>query len=476
MTDPKSQPLKFAELSLSPALLQVVDELGYTELTPIQAQAIPPLLRGKDLVGQSKTGSGKTAAFALPILNALSPSGRRLEALILCPTRELCTQVAREIRKLGRRHPGLQVLVVSGGLPSGPQKAALEKGVHIVVGTPGRCLDLIDKRKLNLKGVSSVVLDEADRMLDMGFLEDIETILKQTPPSRQTVFFSATFPETIDTMSRAYQKSPVKVTVADKGDDAPAIRQWLCQTDRENKLATLKMLLAKHKPESSIVFCNHKATVSELADALNGDGISAAPLHGGLEQRDRDKVMAKFRNHSVRVLIATDVAARGLDIEALDIVFNFDLPQKPDVYVHRIGRTGRAGLTGLAISLVTRSDQRKVREIEEALGTTLELENAIAAPREPRPTEGPKAPVPHQAAAMETLYIGGGRKEKVRPGDILGALTGDAAGLAKEQIGKIEIHDHFAYVAVEKSVVNAALHGLRNGRIKGKKFQIELVK
>jgi len=468
-------PVYFADLPLPAALVAVTHELGFETLTPVQAQSIPLLLKGKDLVGQSKTGSGKTAAFTLPLLARLRLPGRRLQALILCPTRELCTQVAREVRKLGRRHAGLQVLVVSGGQPAAPQRSAIEKGVHVVVGTPGRVLDLLSRGRvpMDLGDVDYLVLDEADRMLDMGFQEDIEAILKATPPSRQTVFFSATFPESIDEMSRSYQKHAVRVTVADAAKDAPTIQQWLCETSRDDKVGALQALLAEQRPAAALVFCNHKATVAELTEVLTGKGISAGALHGGLEQADRDRVMAKFRNQSIRVLIATDVAARGLDVESLDLVLNFDFPHKPDVYVHRIGRTGRAGRGGCAVTLVTPGDRARVAVLEETLGLTLERRRPPAggAARKLDPAvAGP------QVAAMETLYIAGGRKDKLRPSDILGALTGDAAGLNADQIGKIEIHDRFAYVAVAKEAVDAALEGLRQGRIKGRKFQVELVR
>ncbi len=465
----------FAELGLSPQLLEVVAELGFEKLTPIQAQSIPILLKGRDLIGQAQTGSGKTAAFALPILQNMRLQGRRLQALILCPTRELCTQVAREVRQLGRRHPGLQVLVVSGGLPSGPQRAALENGVHIVVGTPGRVLDMINREKLDLRQVGCLVLDEADRMLEMGFEEDMEEILKTMPKVRQTVFFSATFPDTIGAMSGAYQKNPLRVTIADTADAVPDIRQSLLETKMEMKRETLAALLKEIQPEAALVFCNHIATVTELATELGEAGLSAAALHGGLEQRDRDRVMARFRNHSVRVLIATDVAARGLDVENLDLVVNFDLPAKPEIYVHRIGRTGRAGKHGRAVSLVAPRDGERVKAIEAALGFSIDRQ-APPGTRKKKKDDVEAAPAPSaKGAPMVTLHIAAGRKEKLRPADVLGALTGDAAGLDAAQIGKIEIHDHFTYVAVAKSAASAALQGLRNGKIKGRKILVEFV-
>jgi ATP-independent RNA helicase DbpA len=484
-------PTTFAQLDLPEELLRVTSELGLTTLTPIQAQSLPILLQGADLVGQSRTGSGKTAAFALPLLARLRLPGRRLQALVLCPTRELCTQVARELRKLGRRSAGLQVLVVSGGQPSGPQRAALEKGVHAVVGTPGRVRDLLERGHLDLSALATVVLDEADRMLDMGFDDDMQAILGAAPVRRQTVFFSATFPDSIEALSRAYQRQPHRVTIEDDATVAPAtIRQALVQSPRDAKLDALGAVLRAVAPGSALVFCNHKAAASELSDALAGSGFSAAALHGGLDQVDRDRVMAKLRNRSIRVLVATDVAARGLDVESLDLVVNYDLPAQPAVYVHRIGRTGRAGRSGIAVSLVTPSDEHRIDAIEAVLGATLErhrLADVGAAALDWRSQDAaPAADARMTAEApsirtalppeMVTLYISGGRKEKVRPGDILGALTGDAAGLTADQVGRIEIHDHFAYVAVAKQVADAALQGLRHGRIKGRKFQVELVR
>jgi len=470
---PKPTTLEFASLSLSPELLQVVEELGFKHLTPIQAQSIPHLLNGKDLIGQSKTGSGKTAAFSLPILQNLNVHGRRLQALVLCPTRELCTQVAGEIRKLGRKHPGLQVLILSGGQPIFPQLSALENGVHIAVGTPGRVLDHLDRRTLNLMDVATVVLDEADRMLDMGFQEDIEKILVQAPKMRQTVLFSATFPRSIEEMSKAYQKFPLKITIEESAQSTPDIRQLVYETPIENKEKAVLWLLQQNQADSAIVFCNQKATVARIAELFIDAGVSAAGIHGDLEQSARDRVMAKFRNQSTRVLIATDVAARGIDIDSLDLVFNYDLPAQPETYIHRIGRTGRAGKKGLAISLATDREKAKLTAIEKETG--MKIERKTMAATQQLDVEVQKTSL-HQDAKMETLYISGGRKDKVRPGDILGALTGEAGGLKGEHIGKIEIHDKFSYVAVSRKVAHLAVERLGNGKIKGRKFRVQLVR
>ena len=478
----------FHSLSLSPELLQVVSELGYEHLTPIQEKSIPLLLEGHDLIGQSKTGSGKTAAFTLPILQKFSELMKNqnlnlqrdttLRALILCPTRELCTQVAREIRKLGRKHIGLQVLMLSGGQPLGPQIHAIEKGIHIVVGTPGRVLDHLSRKTISFQHVNTLVLDEADRMLDMGFQDEMEEILRAIPSHRQTLFFSATFPKTIEAMSKAYQKEAIRITIEDEASK-PTIEQRYCEipanqgssADFTDKLKTLLWLLSNHEPESSIIFCNFKSVVTELTQALRRLGISADGLHGDLEQSDRDSVMAKFRNQSIRIMVATDVAARGIDVEDLDLVFNFELPQKTDVYTHRIGRTGRAGKKGLAISFIIPKEMNKIEQIEQHIGNKIEkfeIDDLTDVSLDDLKKEL------RFESKMATLFIAGGRKNKMRPGDLLGALTGEAGGLEGSDIGKIEIHDFFSYVAISKPLAKKAMLALQNGRIKGKRFRVEM--
>lgn len=458
-------PSEFRSLPLSPALLDVIDELGFETLTPIQREAIPLLLEGKDLIGQSKTGSGKTVAFSLPILERLDPSSQTLSALVLSPTRELSAQVARELRTLGRKHAGLRVVTVTGGEPVSAQRRALEGGAHIAVGTPGRVLDLVKREAIDLRKVTTVVLDEADRMLEMGFEDDMKAILGALSKKRQTVLFSATFPDAIETMSRSYQRDPVRVTI-DSEDDDLAIAELAYVAATNDKPRVLLDALHVHDHESALVFCNQKATVDAVAQTLARAGFSVDRLHGDLEQHDRDRVMAKFRNRSVRVLVATDVAARGLDVDDLDLVVNVDLPNQPEIYVHRIGRTGRAGKSGTAISLIAPSDEARLRAIEES--TTRPVKRLSEVPRrEVQTGEKPRS----RAATMVTLYVAGGRKDKVRPGDILGALTGEAGGFAGTSIGKIEIHDHYTYVAVEKSIAKAAAKSLSEGRIKGRKFR-----
>jgi ATP-dependent RNA helicase DbpA len=465
----------FAALGLGPTLCQVLAELGFVSPTPVQARAIPLLLAGRDLIGKSTTGTGKTAAFALPILQRLRLGERRPQALILCPTRELCAQVARDLRKLGRREAGLQVLIVSGGQPMNPQLDALQRGVHVVVGTPGRALDHITRGSLALDGIGTIVVDEADRMLDMGFGPEVEKILSGAARPRQTVFFSATYPRSIEAMTHAYQHNPVRLTVAESETPLPRLRQvgYAVNTD-DGRLETLLALLREASPESAIVFCNLKVTVARVAEALERAGVSGASLHGNLEQKERDFVLAKFRNHSVRVLVATDVAARGLDIDGLDLVVNFELPFQPEIYVHRIGRTGRAGRAGLAVSLVGPQDRARLMAIEAAIGSRLERA-ASPAPAGDAELDF-RAGIPAAGASMATLYVSGGRKDKMRPGDILGALTGEAGGLKGTDVGKIEIHDRFSYVAIAKDSAARAIEQLGAGRIKGKRFKVGLAR
>jgi ATP-dependent RNA helicase DbpA len=462
---------EFGSLGLLPALAAVTAELGFEKLTSIQSASMPSLLAGLDLVGQSATGSGKTVAFALPLLQRLDLGTRELQGLVLAPTRELAAQVARELRKLGRGLRGLSVAVLCGGEPVREQTRALERGAHLVVGTPGRVIDHLRRRTLRVHRVAAVVLDEADRMLDMGFQPDIEKVLKALPATRQVVLFSATFPASIRELSERYQQSPVFVHVEAPLEGKPAIVELVVRTPAETKVQALQRTLEEHPHESALVFANQKVTVAEVERALRVKGVDVSSLHGDLEQRDRDRVMAKFRNGSTRVLLATDVAARGIDLDSLSLVVNLDLPSQPEVYVHRIGRTGRAGKSGLAVSLCSPADEPKLRAIEAYIGRTLtpaRVEKS-SAPRAESPQH------PNRGASMATLRLSGGRKDKLRAGDILGALTGEAGGLSGTEVGKIEIHDHFSFVAVSKGASQKALSSLRDGRIKGRRFRVTLV-
>lgn len=460
------------DLNLPERIVGVMTELGLTNLTEIQAKTIPLLIAGRDVIGQSRTGSGKTMAFAVPLLKKIQLEPRVVQALVLCPTRELCAQVAREIRKFGRKFPGLQVLIVSGGQTIAPQIGALEKGAHIAVGTPGRVLDLIQRKKLILTKAKTLVLDEADRMLDMGFQEDMEAILGALPRQCQTAFFSATFPESIDELSRKYQSNPVKVVVEDPTDEKADIREFFYRADEGRKFDTLSNIIGHYQPGTSIVFVNLKAVAREVAEELQASGISSASLHGDLLQFERDEVMARFRNRSLQVLVATDVAARGIDVDSLDLVVNYDCPGKPDVYVHRIGRTGRAGKSGTAATIFLEREQHKLDFIKDYTGRTpkiVKLDTPIKSAT--KPAAKPKT----DSGQMVTLAISGGRKDKLRPGDILGALTGEAAGLDASDVGKIEIHDRIAYVAIRKSVAVHALKSLETGKIKARTFRVRIL-
>lgn len=451
----------FSQLPLSPAQLKNLDSLGYQEMTAIQAAALPLAFAGRDLIAQARTGSGKTAAFALALLDKLNPRDFGTQALILCPTRELATQVATEIRRLARYRQNIKVVVLCGGQSIGPQIGSLEHGAHVVVGTPGRLRDHLRKETLSLARVNTLVLDEADRMLEMGFMEDIEAIIQHTPQSRQTLLFSATYPEDILSLSARFQTSPERVSVESLHSQQQIEQQFfICQ--KSDRLDSLVKLLAHFRPQAAVVFCNTKQLTRDVCAHLERSGISARALHGDMEQRDRDQVLIQFRQQSCSVLVATDVAARGLDIDDLPAVVNFELPRNAEVYVHRIGRTGRAGKAGLALSLLADSERYKLQAIGQYQERELEFEaiEAIA-------SNADSMPLP----VFVTLCIAGGRKDKVRPGDILGALTGDA-GIDGKAVGKISVTDRAAYVAIERTVADKALGRLLNGKIKGRKFKV----
>jgi ATP-independent RNA helicase DbpA len=455
----------FAKLPLPAAQLKNLEKLGYLTMTQIQALALPSALSGKDLIAQAKTGSGKTATFALPALNQLNPRDFGAQALILCPTRELATQVAAEIRRLARYQQNIKVVTLCGGQSIGPQIGSLEHGAHIVVGTPGRIKDHLRKKTLSIKRVKCLVLDEADRMLEMGFIDDMRTIIEQTPTSRQTLFFSATFPKDIEKISAEFQKQPEHIKVESLHTDQQIEQQfYICQ--KSERLESLTTLLCHHQPQAAVVFCNTKQATQQVCAHLRDQGISANALHGDLEQRDRDQVLVQFKQSSSTVLVATDVAARGLDIDDLPLVVNYDLPRDAEVYVHRIGRTGRAGKDGLALSLLADSERYKFDAIADYQKRELEFE-AI----ETLTTEHDSIPKPPYV----TLCIAGGRKEKVRPGDVLGALTGDA-GINAKAVGKIAVMDYVTYVAIERPLANTALNRLTNGKIKGRKFKVRKLK
>ena len=452
----------FTSFSLTPGLLQGVEALGYTRPTPIQAESLPPILAGRDVIAQAPTGSGKTAAFGLGLLHRLDPGLIRTQALVLCPTRELADQVARQIRKLAVGVPNLKVLTLCGGLPLAPQLSSLAAhDPQVVVGTPGRIQELMRKKALHLGGVRTLVLDEADRMLDMGFEEPIREIIGKTPKERQSLLFSATFADGVREIGRTALRDAVEVTIGN--DEPPAeIDQRFYEVDPARKQTALAGLLAERGVESCVVFCNTRRDADEVAGSLQHFGFSALALHGDMEQRDREEVLVRFANRSCNVLVASDVAARGLDIEDLAAVINYDMPSDPDIYLHRIGRTGRAGRGGLALSLCTSRELPRAAAIETRQGRPLRWERTI--PAAPKARSAPPA-------AMATLRIDAGKTDKLRPGDVLGALTGDA-GLPGTAIGKINIFATRSYVAVQRSQASAALARLNAGKIKGRSFRV----
>ncbi len=462
-------PSDFKSLSIIPELSDVLAEIGFTQMTAIQAQSIPLLLKGEDLIGQSQTGSGKTIAFALPILQKIDLENKNIQALVLCPTRELTNQVAKDFRKLARKMVGLQVLTVTGGQPGQIQAQALRRGVHIVIGTPGRLLDQTLRGRMDYEFLNTVVLDEADEMLDMGFEHDLQEIMNSLPSSKQTVFFSATFPEKIMSLSRLYQKNPKQIVIEKVKETAPQIEQFYYESEADEKGNTLMRVLQQHPAQSTIVFCNQKTTVAAIGQKLADMEISSGALHGDLEQRDRDRVMTLFRNGTYRILVATDVAARGLDIENLEMVVNFDLPHQPEIYVHRIGRTGRMGKKGCAVSLVTAEQVYDIYEIEKTSNVTIAKGNLGF--------KNQHGLNPHQfISPWQSILILAGRKAKIRPGDILGALTGQPNGIAGGDVGKIDVQDHVSYVAVSSAQAQQAIAKLRRDGIKKQKITVQLVK
>lgn len=452
--------MNFSGLGFTDAQLNNLASLGYEEMTAIQAMVLPLVLNGKDVIAQAKTGSGKTAAFALPLLAKLNPRHFGAQAMVLCPTRELATQVATEIRRLARHQQNIKVVILCGGQSIGPQIGSLEHGAHIIVGTPGRIKDHLRKKTLNLDQINTLVLDEGDRMLDMGFFDDMETIIKETPKSRQTLLFSATYPEDIETLSARFQNNPEIVSAPSLHEESE-IEQLFCLTTRSSKLESLQILLGHYQPERAIVFCHTKDTTRKVCEHLNDNGIAALAINGDLEQRDRDEVLIQFRQQSCRILVATDVAARGLDINDLRSVINYDLPMDPESYVHRIGRTGRAGKQGVAISLLTDRERYKLDLISDFQG----CEYNVA----PIESLNNKSTMP--APDYVTLRIAAGRKDKVRPRDILGALTGDV-GIEVNAVGKITITDYAGYVAVQTTVAAEVIKKLAAGTIKGRKFKV----
>jgi ATP-independent RNA helicase DbpA len=451
----------FNELPLAPALLANLQQLEYLTMTPIQADSLPITLAGHDLIAQAKTGSGKTAAFALPLLTNLNPRRFAVQAMVLCPTRELADQVTQEIRRLARFADNIKILTLVGGSTMRPQRDSLEHGAHIVVGTPGRIMDHLERGSLKLDALNTLVLDEADRMLDMGFYDDIAFVVKQCPAQRQTLLFSATYPDGIARLARQFMRDPQQVKLTEQHEESK-IRQRFYKVENDERLQAVALLLKHYRPESTLAFCNTKQQCRSLLEVLHAQGIKALTLNGDMEQRERDQVLIQFANRSCSVLVATDVAARGLDIARLEAVINVDVTPDPEIHIHRIGRTGRADEDGWALNLCGPADRNRIIDIARMMHIEPEWEDLATLQNE---DQSPLVP------PMITLQILGGRKEKIRPGDVLGALTGEA-GFTREQVGKITVTDMSTYVAVVRNIAREAVKRLSAGKVKGKTVKV----
>ncbi len=455
----------FSSLKLRTELLENLASLNYSAMTPIQAKSLPHILAGKDVIAQGKTGSGKTAAFGLGLLERLNVKHFYVQSLVLCPTRELADQVAKELRKLARAVHNIKILTLCGGMPFGPQTSSLEHGAHIVVGTPGRIEEHLRKSTLDLQHLTTFVLDEADRMLDMGFQVTLDTIVGHISREHQTLLFSATYPEQIQVVAKRIMVDPVMVKVVSTHNETSIEQRFYKLSNDEQRMDALRLLLLENRPESALVFCNTRRETQEVADELVRQGFSALALHGDLDQKTRDHILIRFSNKSASILVATDVAARGLDIDALDAVINYHLSRDTEVHVHRIGRTGRAGSKGIACTLYTGNENDKIARLGDYLQQTIKNKTL------------PPVSLLHNAPyqpTMATLQINGGKKQKLRPGDILGALTGKD-GIPGTRVGKIIIADNWAYVAIDRGAARSALKKLENGKLKGRSFQVRKI-
>lgn len=442
----------FDTLALRAPLKEALKRLEFTHMTSIQATALPVILQKKDCIAQAHTGSGKTLAFGLGVLERINPKMFGTQSLILCPTRELAEQVAKVIRSLASEIGNIKVLTLCGGVPMKGQIHSLKHGAHIIVGTPGRVLKLLQMEAFDPATIQNVVLDEADQMIDMGFIEDITSILSFTPPSRQTLLFSATFPESIQTITSEFMKDPVMLE-AEHAISKPSIEEiaYLCN----DKLPAIAKVLQHHGITNTIIFCNTKVDANALCEDLNNLGIHALTLHGDMEQFDRNEAIIQFRNLSAPILVATDVAGRGIDIEGLDAIINYEVPIQNERYTHRIGRTGRAGKNGIAITLVNHHQYERFLDLNRSV-TPIEL-----------PSTKDAFPL---KTLMRTICIDAGKKEKLRAGDIVGALINEC-GLTKDEIGKIDQLDHLSYVAVPRNKAENVYQKLVNRPIKGKTFR-----
>lgn len=528
--------LRFEDMNISNEICRAVLDMGFEEATPIQSQAIPVILEGKDIIGQSQTGTGKTAAFGIPLLERINPEDRRLQALILCPTRELAIQVSEEFRKLLKYKDNIRVLPIYGGQPIDRQIAALRKGTQVVIGTPGRVMDHMRRRTIKAETVQMMVLDEADEMLDMGFREDIETILVKIPEEHQTLLFSATLsPEILD-ITKRFQRNPEFIKIVRKELTVPNIEQYYFDVKEKTKLDALCRIIDVYDPKLAMVFCNTKKRVDDLVEMLQGRGYFAEGLHGDLKQAQRDKVMQRFRNGTIEILVATDVAARGIDVDDIDVVFNYDVPQDEEYYVHRIGRTGRAGKAGKAFTFCVGKEIYKLRDIMrytktkiqqqklptlsdvEEMKTNIYLEKIKGIIEEGHLTKyihlvdrlmeedytsidiaaallkdhlsdvnaddidalddinlGGTELYGGEGEKMVRLFINAGKKSKIRAKDIVGAIANEA-GIPGKTLGEIAIFDEYTFVDVPNEFVKDILHGMKHAKIKGKRVHIEIAK
>jgi len=447
----------FASLSLSKEMLQNLKNIDYLKMTPVQAQSLPYILDDKDILAQAKTGSGKTAAFGIGLLSKLDIKKFDIQSLILCPTRELAEQVALELRKLAKFKHNIKITTLCGGVAFGAQLNSLRHKAHIIVGTPGRIIAHLDRGSLELDNLKTLVLDEADRMLDMGFMEDIQKILSYMPKKYQTLLFSATFPDDIITLSKTLQKDAISIKTTDT-EKTNSVKEYFFQVNSNEKFQTLVDIFTTYRPKNTIVFCNTKVQTQELATNLRDKNIDALAIHGDLEQYERNDVLIQFKNESCPILIATDVAARGLDIKELSMVVNYDFPFTKEIYTHRIGRTARAGKEGIATSLIDEDDKD--------IDMVFKYSNIKILKNDRNFSLRPK---------NITLVIEGGKKDKLRAGDILGSLTKDGE-IPGDTIGKIDILSKQSYVALHRDFIEKTFRYLKNGKIKGKKFSVWVLK
>jgi len=525
--------VNFSEMNLCDEIKKAVLDMGFEKASPIQAKAIPVALEKKDIIGQAQTGTGKTASFGIPLLSNIDPNSKKLQAVVLCPTRELAMQVCDEMRKLAKYMHGVKICPVYGGQDIVRQIKLLKAGTQVVIGTPGRVMDHMRRKTVKFKNVSTLVLDEADEMLNMGFRDDIETIIKSLPEERQTLLFSATMPKAILEIAKTYQKDPEVIKVIKKELTVQRIKQYYYEVKNENKEEAISRLLDVYNPKLSLVFCNTKKQVDELVEGLKNRGYYAEGLHGDLKQIQRDRVMHGFRNGSTQILVATDVAARGIDVDDVEAVFNYDVPQDDEYYVHRIGRTGRAGREGVAFTLISGRDIYKLREIMKYCKTNIELkkiptnsdvlgikvqkvlENVdntienedltkiissieekvdssdysknqmVAALLKIMLGEQSKSKEDinystkyydrkdsNNRKQMVRLFINVGKQQKIRPGDILGAIAGET-GLPGKVVGSIDMYDKYTFVDVPGKYARNIMNSMKHTKIKGKNINVE---